>query len=135
MTEIDILSDDDLFFYYGEHDIQIEAQHDIMEQMLQPKRSYYYNRREAVGIDQYENYPSGTFLMILLRFLITDAIAYKNTVVEDGSYSDLDRRVALSQASIGIEESPLNIGELVVRLQYILFMDYETSTQMVFSLR
>lgn len=122
MTPIDKLSDFDLFLFYGSSDIDLEIEHDVMKGVLQPKRSLFYFREEGAGAGEYENYPSGFFMQVSLRYDIANWIAQRNTRVSDGSNGYPDRRVATSQAVIKIENLK---GEVDIQVLYIPFYSYE----------
>ena len=130
MADIDNLYSDDFFFYYGDNDLSEEIQHDILEQCFQPDRSYYYNRKEAIGVSSYENHPSILSMLIMLPYKIADGLSYKNNQIEDGSYSNKDRRIAVSQGTISIRK--LDIGSIGVNILYIPLGDIETPKSMSF---
>lgn len=132
MAGIDKLYSDDFFFFYGDNELDDERQHDILEQCLQPERSYYYNRKEAIGISSYENHPSTLSMLVMLPYKITDGLAYKNLQIEDGSYSEKDRRVAVSQGTISIRR--LGTGSIGVNILYIPLEDIESQKSMSFPL-
>lgn len=122
MTPIDQLSDIDLFFFYGLNDLGLEIEHDIMQGLLQAKRSMFYFREEGAGVAEYENYPSGHFMQVSMRYDIANWIAQRNTRVSDGTDNLPDRRVATSQSIIAIENLQ---GEVDVQVLYIPFFSYE----------
>lgn len=122
MAGIEKYYSDDFFFYYGDNDLQEEIEHDLFEQVMQPNRSYYYNRQEAIGISQYENYPNTITLYVLVPYIIANGVAFKNTIIEDGSYSNKDRRVIVSQATISVRQEG---AELKVNIGYLLSFDIE----------
>ena len=132
MAEIDRLYNDDFFFFYGDNPLNDEIQHDILEQCFQPERSYYYNRKEAIGISSYENHPSTLTMLIMLPYKIADGISYKNLQVEDGSYSEKDRRVAVSQGTISVRRQ--STGVLGVNIQFIPLGRIENPETMSFPL-
>lgn len=95
------LQDFDGFFYYGSGDLEIETKSDILQNLMQSKRSLYYNRYyDSAGIKQYENRPISLFLQINIPYDIVTSIAKRNTVV---SSENPDRRVSVSQSTIRIE--------------------------------
>ena len=113
----------DSFFYYGQDTLENESQFDLFQLLLQPKRSLYYSRRESAGVSEYENLPNGLQLQIFARYEIAGAIFYRNTLVVDGSNGTKDRRIAVSQNSIGFEAKE---GNLNIFILYFLYANYET---------
>lgn len=130
MVEIDILYSDDFFFFYGDNNLDDEIKHDLLEQCLQPSRSYYYNREEAIGISDHENSPNSVVLQILLPYKIANGISYKNDLVEDGSYSDIDRRIALSQSTISIRR--IDTGNLGINILFVPFKEIDQQRSIAF---
>jgi hypothetical protein len=116
----------DLFFYYGKSEPETESLFDLYLMLLQPKRSLYYNRKESAGLTEYENNPNDLNLQIFARFEIANAVAYKNSVVVNGTEGTRDRRIAVSQNSIGFEAKN---GNLDVQILYFLYADYEQPRQ------
>lgn len=112
----------DQFFFYGKGDLHEESVYDLNELLFQPKRSLFYNRRASAGVSEYENNPNGIGLQVFARFEIANAVAYRNSQVSDGSDNLPDRRIAVSQNSIGFEAKD---GNLDVRVLYFLYSDYE----------
>lgn len=129
MADVEKYYSDDFFFYYGDNDLKEEIEHDLLEQAMQPHRSYYYNRQEAIGISQFENYPNTITLYVLIPYVIANGVAFKNTIIEDGSYSDKDRRVIVSQATISIRQGS---GVLSVNIGYLLSFDIEQQQNLNF---
>ena len=113
----------DIFFFYGKNDLDLESQYDLYEMLLQPKRSLYFFRRGSAGVNEYINNPNGIDLQVFARFEIANAIAYRNTIVSRGENGTRDRRIAVSQTSIGFESKD---DELNVKILYFLFENYET---------
>lgn len=118
---IDEMSSWDLFFYYGQSDVDLEIQSDLMLLSIQPPRSLLYNNLESGGIAAYENYPNDINLQVHLRFSITDAVARKNRFIADGTDGYPERRIAVSQNSIRF--TPLR-GELDIEIFYIPYYNY-----------
>lgn len=112
----------DQFFFYGKGDLHDEAVYDLNELLFQPKRSLFYNRRASAGVTEYENNPNGIGLQVFARYEIANAVAYRNSQVSDGSDGLPDRRIAVSQTSIGFEQSRENLD---IRILYFLYSDYE----------
>lgn len=131
MAEIEDYKNWDYFFYYGQIGLEEESKNDLWQLILQPKRSLYYNRRESAGINEYENRPNGIDLQIFARFEIANAVAYRNTLVTNGTDNTIDRRIAVSQNSIGFEARG---GELDIQILYFLFADYEEPRSVNFAL-
>ena len=121
MYTLDELGSWDLFFFYGQNDIELEIQSDLMGLVLQPLRSLFYNNRESGGVDGYENYPNDLNLQINCRFTIADAVAWKNGQISDGSDGITDRRIAVSQNSIQFTKQN---GELNIEVLYIPYLDF-----------
>jgi hypothetical protein len=115
----------DIFFYYGQSDINLEIESELTQLVLQPSRSLYYNNQESGGISNYENYPNEVNLQINARYDIAKGVSWKNGVVTDGSNGYPDRRVAVSQSSISFTR---NRGELDVEVFYIPYYDYTNYT-------
>lgn len=118
MIEVNKLSSFDNFFYYGKNDFDLEMESDLMQVIVQPKRSLLYNNRFGAGVQNKENYPNALNLQIGLRFDIVNAIAYRNTVVTDGEDDTRDRRIAASQFSIEFTQKS---GDTDIRIYYFSF--------------
>lgn len=113
----------DVFFYRGEtNDLDLECRHDLFELLLQKSRSLFYYRRGSAGVSNYENNPNAIQLQVLCRFDIASAVSYRNSLVSDGSDSNPDRRIAVSQNSIGFQQVDEN---LTVDVYYFLYANYE----------
>ena len=112
----------DNFFYYGENSNSLDDEilHDLYQGIEQPKKSMYYNRQDGVGIHEKENFPSSIAFYIMCRYDIVQWIAYRNNNLPS---SNLDRRVAASQASISVLQDPSS-GEVDIKVEYIPFKDY-----------
>ena len=93
---------------------------DLMQVLIQPKRSMLYNRQFGAGIKDRENFPNAVSLQIGLRYDIASAIAYRNTVVSDGTDNTRDRRIASSQFSIEFKQDR---GNLDIRVYYFNFVN------------
>ena len=111
----------DMFFFYGSNDLALENEFDLYQIITQPKRSLFYNRKESCGLSEYENNPNSLSLQVLSRFDIANSVAYRNTVVPDGTNGTKDRRIALSQNSIGFSSKN---GELDITILYFNFFNY-----------
>lgn len=123
INDLDQFQDFDNFFYYGYNQLEIETKSDIFQNLMQPKRSLFYNRsNDSSGIAQYENRPSSLALQINMPYDIVYSIAKRNQYVSDGSISGRpDRRVALSQSTIKLEINKDNIN---INVLYIPLADY-----------
>lgn len=121
MATLDEVSDINVFFYYGTLSNELETEHNLMAGLLQPERSFYYNRSDSVGVDSYENHPNNLLLQIQLRFQIANWVNFYNTYTGDGTNGSRERRLAISQFSILFEQSNDNLD---VNILYIPFADY-----------
>lgn len=122
MRNLTELSDINIFFYYGELDLDLEIESDIMQLLTQPKKSMFYNRSFGCGVHENENYPNTLLLEIMMRFDIANGIYRRNLEVGDGTNGTKERRVAVSQWSIVTER---NKGNLNLAVNYIPFIDYK----------
>lgn len=117
------LADFDLFFFYGQNSLDLETQSDLMQLLVQPKRSLFYSREDGAALDDIVNEPNNTLLEVSARYEAASAIARRNLVVVDGTDGRPDRRVATSQAAIQIERTRESIEIGVI---YLPFADHET---------
>ena len=113
----------DNFFYYGEGNLRDEIRNDIIEGLVQPRNTLYYARELGAGLSGFENFPGGLLLEIGIRYTVVDFIARRNQLVSDGTNGTPDRRVAVSQHSVGIQRD--NMGNITVTIYYVPFADYE----------
>ena len=116
-------SDFDVFFYYGENrnPLEIENESDVYAGLTQRKRSLFYNRQFGAGIPDKLNYPNSLALSIGTRYDVVNWAALRNNRV---STEDPDRRVAISQATVGIKQNNKK-GTLDVNVSYIPFTNFE----------
>lgn len=123
----------DQFFFYGENVMEkkIENEFDIWMGILQPKRDSFYFRRDGAGIEKSENAPNGLSLLIGVRFNIANWFAYRNSYIADGRNNLSDRRLAVSQQSISIEQDR---GDMNVSIFYIPFSDYKNMQKTEFGI-
>lgn len=123
--EYKMLSDLDLFFFYGEpgSDILMETESDILAGVLQPKRSLFYNRRDSAGVTGRENMPNSLVLSIMTKYDITTWNAFRNQNVSDGENGTPDRRVAISQETVSIRQDG---QEMDVLIEFIPFNNMKT---------
>lgn len=116
------LKDFDNFFYYGLGNLNDEIKSDMLQLMLQPKRSLFYSRdRNSAGVPGYENWPGTVNMEIAMRYDIVRAIGQRNL---DVSRNNPDRRVAASQSEIVITQTR---GEANVNIPYIPLKDFRQS--------
>ena len=118
----------DDFFYYGKQDIATENLNDVYTGILQPGRSFFYNRQDSVGIR--ENLPTGFSLFILMKYIVAKWIAYRNNYVKNGSDNFPDRRVGVSQESISLDFSEQQKGYIGMTVNYINFFDYKQTNNL-----
>jgi len=123
MTDIKILSSSDYFFYYDKFAVNEMNEHDMSEMLSQPKRSLFYARQTGVGIHDSENYPNSLPLLIGLRYDIVNSTSIRNTQVVDGSEGYNDRRIALGQETIKVEQE--SSGEVDLTVWYVSLYNYE----------
>lgn len=121
-TPLSQLSSWDLFFYYGQNDLDLEIEADLMLLALQPLRSLLYNNKESGGINEYENYPNDIGLQVNVRYEVANAVAWKNFQISNGEDGLPDRRIAVSQNSLKFTKN--NSGELAIEIFYIPYYDY-----------
>ncbi len=125
----DINSAWDIFFQYGEKSksdmdiLDMECRTDLYELLIQNKRSLFYYRSGSAGVSEYENNPNGIGLQIFARFDIAEAVSYRNQLVSNGENGSVDRRIAVSQNSVGFEQPQAD--ELNVLVLYFLYANYE----------
>jgi hypothetical protein len=132
-NSISVLQDFDHFYYYGQGDLSTEIKTDVYLNLLQKKRSLFYNRSyDSSGVREYENTPNAIFLAIMLPYDIVTSLIKRNSTVSNGTNGNPDRRIAVSQNSIKIDQKG---GEADVMVSYINLFDYqEESTGLPISL-
>lgn len=119
-----LLSDFDIFFYYGKSDLEIETKSDLMANLMQPKRSLFYNRAlDATGIHDYENFPEGPRIRVNLPYDIVNSFGKRNQFVSSGENGTRDRRVAVSQSTVKVEFS--GKGNVNVTVLYIPLANFK----------
>jgi hypothetical protein len=123
LSDIEQYKDFDNFFYYGFNNLEIETKSDIFQNLMQSKRSLFYDRAyDSAGIPQYENRPNSLVIHINLPYDIVVSLAKRNQYVSDGSIEGKpDRRIALSQSTIKIEIANDKVN---VNVLYIPLADY-----------
>lgn len=118
------LADFDMFFYYGQNDILDEIQSDINIMLAQPKRSLFYSRSYgAAGVQEYENAPNAVNIAVSVPYDIVKEISKRNSIVSNGQDGGPDRRVAISQNTIKIEQDK---DTLNIKVLYIPFVSLGT---------
>lgn len=126
------LKDFDNFFYYGYGKIEDETKSDVMCILTQHKRSLFYSRNlNSAGISDYENYPNSMIKQILIPYDIVIALSKRNQYVSNGRNGTKDRRIAISQANIRIEEKKF---ETKITVLYIPMADFKTTQSVSSSL-
>lgn len=124
VSSIDVLSDFDLFFYYGQNDLELETKHDVMCNLMQPKRSLLGNRSlDSAGVSDYENKPIGIGIRVNLPFDIVDSLSKRNQYVSNGQNGNKDRRVAVSQSTVRIESDKQ--GTVKITVLFIPFSNFK----------
>lgn len=133
MKEFSQLSDFDIFFFYGQSDLELENESDLIAGLLQPRRSLYYNRQDGCGISEKENYPLSLSLQIGMRYDVANWVAFRNTQVTDGSANTVDRRIAVSQNSVSFRQD-MNKGTIDLSVVYIPFGNFRKPDQILTSI-
>lgn len=110
----------DHFFFYGQDDLEREISSDLTVGLFQPKRSLFYSPRDAVGVAEYENLPTGFYLEVAVKYDAIAWVARRNAVVSNGDGDSPDRRVATSQTIIRVE-SDVRRGEVDLTVNYVPF--------------
>jgi len=114
---VSTLKDFDIFFYYGKNDLETETKSDLLANIIQTKRSLFYDRAlDSAGAGDFENVPEGLALRINLPYDIVNSLAKRNQFVTDGQNDSRDRRVAVSQSLISVEGQ--NNGNINVSVSY-----------------
>lgn len=117
------MSISDRFFFYDTTPVPIQNEGELVELLAQPKRSQFYNRRYGVGVHDSEDFSNTIGMQVGLRYDIVNAIAYRNTIVADGSRGLPDRRIAASFESVGVEQKAN--GRTDVSVFYSNLQNYE----------
>jgi|WetSurMetagenome_2_1015567.scaffolds.fasta_scaffold10807_6 hypothetical protein len=126
MTEISQLSSFDIFYFYGDANLDpdIEMESEILAGLIQPKRSLFYDRSEGCGITERENYPGALPLQVGVKYDIVNWMAKRNVQVTDGQNGYRDRRAAVSQKTITVGNNAK--GEMDIEVKYIPFKDVQS---------
>lgn len=116
-----LASDINNFFYAGKVDLDTQIQSEVLQAVLQPKRSMFYNRSYGAGITEYENYPMTANIKIFIAYDVVRALAIRNSKVPNGNGDYPDRRVAVSQNNIivKIENESINLSVYYVPMYNI----------------
>jgi hypothetical protein len=122
MAETSVLSNSDVFFYYGKNDLGLEIESEVLQGLVQPKKTLFYFRNDGCDLSNYEGYPNGFALQIQVRYDIVKWSSYRNGYVPDGNFNLPDRRVAVSQNSIDLDASDNNLD---VNVMYIPYFNYK----------
>lgn len=118
---IEQLKDFDNFYYYGQGDLKREIESDIHAIVNQNSRSLSYNRsNDSAGLDQYENTPNAIVQSVLIPYNIVSALSKRNVNIGDGSNGSKDRRIAVSQNSVKVDNKENFID---VSIFYIALFD------------
>jgi len=125
MHEYSQLSDFDIILYYGENDLDLEIQSEILAGLIQPKRTLFYNRSEGCGIAERENFPNSLSMQIAVRYAVASWASLRNTYVTDGTIGP-DRRAVISQNSVSFENEIKGKGELNITVLYIPLKDAQS---------
>ena len=119
--DVEVLKDFDQFFYYGSGDLATEIRSDVLQNLLQRKRSLFYNRSlDSSGVKDYENVPNTIFITIMLPYDIVSSLAKRNSYVSNGEGDAPDRRIAISQATIRLRQDGQNLN---INVEYINLFD------------
>lgn len=116
------MASSDLFFYYGQN-LSMETESELTQLLMSPTGSMMYNRQYGAGVAEFENFPNGLYLQIMLRYQISAAVAYRNSSVSYGQNGLLDRRIAVSQNFMSFIQSN---GNLDVNVMYFMLADYSS---------
>lgn len=111
----------DYFFYYGMNDFRDECKSELLQIIIQPKKSMFFFRNNGAGVKSCENFPSGLLMQLGITYGIANSVAVRNTYTTDGANGYPDRRIAVSQGSIEYEQD--NSGNIDIRVYYYLYAD------------
>jgi hypothetical protein len=121
-ADLTALKDFDTFFYYGRNKLDHETKSDVFANLVQPTRSLFYSRSlNSAGVSEYENNPISLALYVSLPYAIVKSLSKRNQYVGNGENGTKDRRVAVSQSSIGIENK--KDGNVDVTILYVPLSD------------
>lgn len=114
--------DGDYFFYHGLVDQRKEIEAELLQGIIQDKRSLFYDRSFGAGIAEYENTPGGLTLEVGMKYDIASWVARRNQEVSDGTNGTRDLRAITSQGAIKITQRQ---GEADVQILYLPYFDYQ----------
>lgn len=124
MSDIARLKDLDNFFFYGQGELADEVKGDLLQLLVQPKRSLLYSRdRNSAGLESYENGPTTVSAQILIPYDVVAAVSRRNFTTGNGQNGTKERRIATSQGQVRVEQDR---GQLDVSVFYIPFFDLKT---------
>jgi hypothetical protein len=112
----------DYFFFYGQVEQRKEIEADLVQGIMQAKRSLFYDRSYGAGVPGYENTAGGLSLEVNMKYDVSAWVAQRNREVSNGTNGTRDRRVVTSQSAIKINQRR---GEVDVQILYIPFYDYQ----------
>jgi hypothetical protein len=126
VNDVNQFKDFDNFFYYGYGNLEVETKSDILQNIMQPKRSLFYDRsQDSAGIPGYENRPNSLYMQINLPFDIATSLGKRNQVVSNGDGDYPDRRIATSQAIIQVK---IDKEQTKVTVNYIPLSDFRQTS-------
>jgi hypothetical protein len=108
----------DKFFFYGKLDLDTEVNNDLLQGIIQPKRTMFYFREEGCGASDYENSPLTYNNIVLLKYEIVNWFAFRNSYISKASDNLPERRALTSQNIIDFEIDSQN-GEANLYVYYI----------------
>jgi hypothetical protein len=126
ISDISQFKDFDNFFYYGYGNLEIETKSDIFQNIMQPKRSLFYDRdQDSAGISIYENKPNSLYMYVNLPYDIVTSLSKRNQVVSNGDNEYPDRRIATSQSIIEVK---IENSQTYVTVNYIPLSDFRQTS-------
>ena len=130
MADVSQLQDFDNFYYYGLGDLQNETAGDLLQILVQQKRTLFYSRsRNAAGIQ--ENHPNSVKIRTLFPFDIVSAISKRNQSTGNGQNGTKERRVATSQNQVQVKQ---NGSEADISVFYVPFVDINQKNKVGFQI-
>jgi len=123
-------ADFDNFFYYGNGDLNVETASDLLQLVVQRKRSLLYSRsRNSAGV--MENSPNSISMKILLPFDIVSSVSNRNLTTGNGQNGSKERRVAISQNQVKINQKG---SESDISVFYVPFSDIKQKNKVGFQI-
>lgn len=130
MADVAQLQDFDNFFYYGSGDLRDEIAGDLLQILIQQKRSLLYSRsRNSAGIQ--ENTPNAVRVKALMPFDIVSSISKRNLSTGNGQNGTKERRVATSQNQIEVRQKG---SEADISVFYVPFFDINQKNRVGFQI-